>query len=82
MRERLNNDPGLCEKLIPNWTLGCRRLTPGEGYLESFLLPSVHLTQSPIIRITETGVQTKDEFVEVDVIVCATGFDVQAISLL
>ncbi|KAL9620583.1 MAG: hypothetical protein Q9160_004944 [Pyrenula sp. 1 TL-2023] len=75
MRERLNNDPDLCEKLIPKWTLGCRRLTPGEGYLESFLLPSVHLTQSPIIRITETGIQTKDEFVEVDVVVCATGFD-------
>lgn len=76
MREKLKNNPDLCEKLIPKWTLGCRRLTPGEGYLESFLLPNVHLTQSPIKHITETGIQTEDEFIELDVIVCATGFDV------
>ncbi|OCT52556.1 putative sterigmatocystin biosynthesis monooxygenase stcW [Cladophialophora carrionii] len=77
MRAALNNDPSLCEKLIPNWTLGCRRLTPGEGYLESFLLPTVTLEKSPIKRITATGLETaQGTHHDVDVIVCATGFDV------
>jgi cation diffusion facilitator CzcD-associated flavoprotein CzcO len=79
MRAALNQNEELCEKLIPKWTLGCRRLTPGEGYLESFLLPNVGLTQSPIQRITDTGIQTAEAHVEVDVIVCATGFDVSNI---
>ena len=79
MRAALKNNEDLCEKLIPKWTLGCRRLTPGEGYLESFLLPTVSLTQSPIQRITATGVQTADTHHEIDVLVCATGFDVSNI---
>ncbi|TKA78566.1 hypothetical protein B0A49_01776 [Cryomyces minteri] len=76
MREKLNNDPDLCSKLIPTWTFACRRLTPGEGYLESFLLPNVHLTQSPIKRITSNTIETETDTHEIDVLVCATGFDV------
>ncbi|OAL38186.1 hypothetical protein AYO20_02638 [Fonsecaea nubica] len=80
MRAALNNNPELCEKLIPNWTLGCRRLTPGEGYLESFLLPTVSLEKSSIARITETGIETESgTHYDLDVIVCATGFDVSHI---
>ena len=63
--------------LIPEWPLGCRRITPGEGYLESFLRDNVHLTQSPIKQITAKSILTEDGIEqEVDVIVCATGFDV------
>ncbi len=60
MRAALNNNEELCELLIPNWTLGCRRLTPGEGYLESFLLPTVSLEKSPIatLRIGVDQVET------------------------
>jgi cation diffusion facilitator CzcD-associated flavoprotein CzcO len=73
MAEKLNHDPDLCEKLIPKWELGCRRLTPGEGYLESFTRPNVKLTQSPITKANENGIYTTDgKFYEVDVIVCAT----------
>ena len=68
MSEKLNNDPELCDKLIPKWELGCRRITPGQGYLESFLLPNVHLTQSPITKISEKGLHTADgKFYDVDV---------------
>lgn len=75
MREKLKNDPNLCDKLIPKWEVGCRRLTPGDGYLESFLLPNVQLTNSPITRITETGIETESDSHPLDVIICATGFD-------
>ncbi|KAF7197412.1 FAD-binding monooxygenase moxY [Pseudocercospora fuligena] len=77
MREKLNNDPDLCEKLIPKWELGCRRVTPGPGYLESFSQPNCSLTNSPITEVTEKGIVTADgETFECDVIICATGFDV------
>ncbi|KIV82362.1 hypothetical protein PV11_04481 [Exophiala sideris] len=77
MADKLGNDPELCEKLIPNWELGCRRITPGSGYLESFLRPNVHLIQSSIKEVTEDSVVTDDgETTQVDVLVCATGFDV------
>ncbi|KAK5087236.1 hypothetical protein LTR05_004407 [Lithohypha guttulata] len=77
MAQKLNHDPDLCRKLIPEWSLGCRRITPGEGYLESFLLPNVHLTQSPISKITSNSVITEDgQEYPVDVIACATGFEV------
>lgn len=77
MAEKLNHDPRLCNMLIPNWSLGCRRITPGEGYLESFLLPNVHLTQSPIAQVTSNSIVTDDgKEYQVDVIVCATGFEV------
>ncbi|KHN98020.1 Flavin monooxygenase-like protein [Metarhizium album ARSEF 1941] len=77
MRRRLNDDPELCEKLIPTWKAGCRRLTPGEGYLEALQRPNVALEFAAISGVTETGVHTEGGgFQELDAIVCATGFDV------
>ncbi|OBS25959.1 hypothetical protein FPOA_06491 [Fusarium poae] len=77
MAEKLGHDPVLCSKLIPKWELGCRRITPGPGYLESFLRSNCHLTDSAITQITKKGLKTADgKEHEVDVIVYATGFDV------
>lgn len=68
MAEKLNHDKRLCDMLIPKWELGCRRVTPGPGYLESFLRPNCHLTNSPITKVSETGIHTADgEFFECDV---------------
>lgn len=60
MAEKLNHDPVLCEQLIPKWEIGCRRVTPGPGYLESFSKPNCSLTSSPITKITEKGIVTAD----------------------
>lgn len=60
MRERLQHDPRLCDMLIPKWPLGCRRITPGEGYLESFLRPNCDLTTSPVVRIEGNKIHTAD----------------------
>jgi cation diffusion facilitator CzcD-associated flavoprotein CzcO len=68
MAQKLNYDPELCDKLIPKWELGCRRITPGPGYLESFLQPNCHLTNSAITSVSEKGVHTADgKFYECDV---------------
>lgn len=60
MAEKLHHDPELCRKLIPKWELGCRRITPGPGYLESFLRPNCDITDSAITKVTEEGIQTAD----------------------
>ncbi|RTE69662.1 hypothetical protein BHE90_015950 [Fusarium euwallaceae] len=75
MREKLANKY-LEEKLIPDWSLGCRRLTPGVGYLESLSKRNVEVIYGEIKRITATGCFCDDgnEY-NVDVLVCATGFD-------
>ncbi|KAF7185276.1 putative sterigmatocystin biosynthesis monooxygenase stcW [Pseudocercospora fuligena] len=80
MAEKLNHDPVLCEKLIPKYELGCRRITPGSGYLEAFTQSNVHLTNSEIASISVDGIHTQDgTFHPIDVLVCATGFDISQV---
>ncbi|EMD01190.1 hypothetical protein BAUCODRAFT_29631 [Baudoinia panamericana UAMH 10762] len=77
MAAKLNHDPELCEKLIPTYELGCRRITPGSGYLEAFTQRNVHVTNSQIKLVDAGGIHTADGgYYELDVIVCATGFDI------
>ncbi|KAF9889912.1 hypothetical protein FE257_006784 [Aspergillus nanangensis] len=77
MAEKLNHDPELCKMLIPDFEVGCRRITPGPGYLEAFSKPNCNLTNSAVTKITSNAVHTADGKVfECDVVICATGFDV------
>lgn len=75
MQERLGNDKELCEKLIPDYEYGCRRPTPGDGYLEALRQDNTRVTFDPIVQITESGIQTTQDYTDFDIIVCATGFD-------
>jgi hypothetical protein len=70
-------DPEVVSKLLAlDWKPGCRRLTPGEGYIEAFSNPNATLSFGPIEKITEDGIQTEDgKNHQFDMIVCATGFD-------
>jgi cation diffusion facilitator CzcD-associated flavoprotein CzcO len=76
MKRKLNNDPYLCEKLIPKWEVGCRRLTPGDGYLEALQEKNVTIDFEEILSLTKTGIRTTKGTEDFDIIVCATGFDV------
>ncbi|KAI4951987.1 hypothetical protein J4E91_003449 [Alternaria rosae] len=75
MAEKLNNEY-LQERLIPNWHVGCRRLTPGVGYLEALGKPNVQTVYGEINSITERGCVCDDgnEY-PIDVLICATGFN-------
>lgn len=76
MKEKLQ-DPSLEEKLIPKWHVGCRRLTPGVGYLEAMKKENVEVVYGKILRITEKGVVSEDKREHaLDVLIAATGFDV------
>lgn len=71
------SDPEIVSKILTHeFRPGCRRLTPGDGYLEAFAKDNATLDFDPIERVTEQGIKTStgDEQ-EFDVIVCATGFD-------
>lgn len=76
MKEQLNHDETLSGHLIPDFALGCRRMTPGSGYLESLTKDNVQVVTSGATRLTETGIvdESGTEY-KVDVVICCTGFD-------
>ncbi len=62
--------------LLPDFPVGCRRLTPGPGFLEALIRDNVDSHWDAIKCITETGIQLKEgSHIKVDAIFCATGFD-------
>ncbi|KAL9086276.1 MAG: hypothetical protein Q9165_007191 [Trypethelium subeluteriae] len=77
MATKLKGDPRLCDKIIPkNFNPGCRRPTPAPGYLEALVAENSTVFTDPIGRITPTGFTDHEgKEHEVDVIICATGFD-------
>ena len=78
IRQRVK-DPGVAEKLIPkNHGFGTRRVPLESGYFEVYNQPNVKLvdiTETPIERVTPTGIKTSDAEYEFDIIIYATGFD-------
>ena len=73
------HDPAVAEKLIPkDHGFGVQRVPLESRYYEAYNRPNVHLVdlqETPIVRITPTGIRTTDRDHDVDVIVYATGFD-------
>lgn len=75
MEQRLASAPHIFNALLPSFSPGCRRLTPGPGYLEALTQPNVAFITSPISKISESAVHTADgQIHEIDALVCATGF--------
>lgn len=78
MAKKLGDRDDLKKHFIPEWSPGCRRLTPGEGYLEALVSPNVTCVFDDIIKVSSDGVITRDGTEHrVDILACATGFDVQ-----
>ncbi|KAI0671631.1 FAD/NAD-P-binding domain-containing protein [Trametes maxima] len=76
MQEKLAKKPWIADKLMPDFPVSCRRLTPGPGYLEALCEDNVEFVSSSIKRVTKNGIETVDgQYHNVDVIVCATGYD-------
>jgi cation diffusion facilitator CzcD-associated flavoprotein CzcO len=76
MRRRLARKPELLDQIIPPFPPGCRRLTPGPGYLEALTDDKVDVIKTEISKIDATGITTADgQHRAVDAIICATGFD-------
>src|SRR4029079_1603307 len=77
-RQRVK-DPAVAEKLIPkNHGFGTRRVPLESGYFEVYNQPNVQLVdlnETPIARITPTGIKTSAAEYAFDIIIYATGFD-------
>lgn len=78
MRRKLSAKPEIADMIVPtDFAVGCRRPTPGNGYLEALCEDNVTVVSQSIQEITEKGIKTADGVEhEFDIIVCATGFDV------
>ncbi len=72
-------DPETAERLIPKDHLYAEKRPPFvTGYYEAYNRPNVSLVdlkQTPIVRVTESGIETTEGVQEFDIIVWATGFD-------
>jgi len=75
MSDRVDHDPALLERLIPDYAPVCKRLTPAPGYLEALKDPKLKYVTEPIVEVKSRSIVTRDgDEHEVDVIVAATGF--------
>jgi len=72
------SDVSLRARLRPTYPLGCKRIIYSNDYFPALGRPNVELVTEPIARITPNGIVTADGRERpLDVLVCATGFDVQ-----
>ena len=73
------DDPETADKLIPkDHRFGEKRPPFVNGYFEAYNKPNVDLVsleQTPIVRMTEHGIETAEGEREIDIVVWATGFD-------
>lgn len=68
-------DEALRAKLLPDYTMGCKRILISNDYYPAICRPNVELITTPIREITPTGVVTSDGTTHaVDALVLATGF--------
>ncbi|KAI8626291.1 flavin-binding monooxygenase [Xylariaceae sp. FL1651] len=75
MRERLALRPEIAEFLIPSFGVGCRRPTPGPGYLEALVESNVDFITDGIASVMPSGIRLESgREVSLDALVCATGF--------
>lgn len=78
-REKLSGRPELLDMFSPSFGVGCRRITPGAGYLEALCENNVKLFTGDIEAISDAGLTVSGHHVDADVLVCATGFNTSAV---
>lgn len=78
IRQRVD-DPAIADKLVPSeHGFGQRRVPMETNYYEAYNQDNVHLVdlnETPIKRVTATGIKTTTEEFDFDLIIYATGFD-------
>ncbi|KUJ06943.1 FAD/NAD(P)-binding domain-containing protein [Mollisia scopiformis] len=76
MKQELEEKPELIDILIPTGPVGCRRITSSVGYLKSLCALNVEVAKTQIQAVSTTGILLESgEHIEVDAIICATGFN-------
>lgn len=79
-KQRLAKKPEILASMSPKFGVGCRRLTPGPGYLEALTAENVEFVCDEIASINPDGIYLANgKQVDIDVLVCATGFNTTAV---
>lgn len=72
-------DPEVAASLVPDsYPMGTKRLVLDVGYYDVYNQENVDLVdvrKNPIQRITQTGIETRDAAIDLDVIIFALGFE-------
>ncbi|KAI9818370.1 MAG: hypothetical protein M1827_000428 [Pycnora praestabilis] len=77
MKTKLGGHEQLIKNLIPEFAVGCRRPTPGNGYLEALTKDNVRVVTDNIKQIVPEGIElSTGELLKIDAFICATGFDI------
>ena len=71
-------DPELKEKLRPTYKAACKRLVVSHNFYDAVQRSNVDIVTDPIEQIEKNGVRVGGETHELDVLVLATGFQVDA----
>ncbi|KAF2735958.1 flavin-binding monooxygenase-like protein [Polyplosphaeria fusca] len=79
LKAQIPNRQDLWEKLLPDYSPGCKRVIITDDYYPAVADPKTLLETKRIVRISETGVEVEDgnggtEVHEHDLLVLATGF--------
>lgn len=79
LKSQIPNRPDLWEKLLPDYSPGCKRVIITDDYYPAVADPKTTLETNKIVRITETGIEVEDgrggtTEHKHDLIVLATGF--------
>ncbi|PWY72573.1 steroid monooxygenase [Aspergillus eucalypticola CBS 122712] len=76
MLSKLEAKPSIADLIIPTFGVGCRRPTPGPGYLEALAADNCEVIWGEIDSFTKSGLRSQDGTErQFDVIIAATGFD-------
>ena len=79
-------DPAVADSLCPtDHPLGTKRICVDSGYFETYNRDNVRLVdlkKTPVVEVTPSGISTGGEHVELDTLVCATGYDALTGALL
>jgi len=79
-KDKLTAKPEILASMSPDFGVGCRRLTPGPGYLEALIQDNVDFISDNISSINESGIElVNGKQIDIDVLVCATGFNTTAV---
>ena len=71
---QLAERPELVDKLVPDYPPYAKRMVVDNGWYQALRRDNVTLVTAPIVRITESGIESADGHRDVDVIAFATGF--------
>jgi cation diffusion facilitator CzcD-associated flavoprotein CzcO len=70
------SDNDLAQQVTPNYIMGCKRVLLSNDYYPAIQRANVELVTSPIEKLNETGILTKDgKQRNIDAVIFATGFN-------